>query len=413
MSDSNGHPGFALARKAVYRGLMLGLRVLTRPVERRHFRLVILKLDRLGDAVLALGAMRRLMNEHGEADTLLIVSPIAEPLLRGEFPRAAFLVMPAFCERLCPDLIQALAHHARALRGIAAEVLVCLRHQPSDYLHAITGLVNAAKTFATAWSGPREHTSLAHPRCETAPYPEQGGDSCRELEAHRRLLELVFKSPVTLEDVTPRLGSGDSGESARLWGTAIPASQGGRLFSMPNEAPQAGRLCSIPGEFLLVCPSAGDALREYPPALLAESARVFREGHPTVPVRLCLPPGADGRTLGEAFTRAGVDHSWIHPADANALARVIASAGLLLASDSAPAHLATALDKPGVFLLGGGHHGMFAPWSRSARQRWLSHPLPCYHCRWRCTQTEPFCITRIAPRDVAAALAEAYTRRQK
>lgn len=392
MSEAEGHPAFALARKMVYRGLMLALRVLARPVNPRHFRLAILKLDRLGDGVLALGAMRRLVAEHGETNTLLIVSPIAEGLLRSEFPRASFLVMPAFCERLCPDLIQTLARHARALRGITTEVLVCLRHQPSDYLHAITGLLKAGQVFATSWSGPREHTSLAHPRCRMVPYPDQGGDSCRELEAHRRVVELALGCPVERDEVIPRL----------VWGTAVPA-----------VAPQAGRLCSMPGDDLLVCPAAGDAIREYPPELLAEAVRLFLEDHPAVPVRVCLPPGADSSRLRAAFANAGANHSWTTPADATALARTIASAGLVLAPDSAPAHIATALDKPGVFLLGGGHFGMFAPWSRSERQRWLSHALPCYHCRWRCTQPEPFCITRIEPRDVAAALAEAYTRRQK
>lgn len=386
MSEAEEHPAFALARKTAYRGLMLALRLLARPVNPRRFRLAILKLDRLGDAVLALGAMRRLMKDHGEADTLLIVSPIAEGLLRSEFPRASFLVMPAFCERLCPDLIQTLLRNARALRGITADVLVCLRHQPSDYLHAITGLLKTAQVFATSWSGPREHTSLAHPRCRMVPYPEQGGDSCRELEAHRRVVELVLKSPVAIEEVTPRLGSADSCQSARLQGT---------------------------DDDLLVCPSAGDAAREYPPELLAEAVRLFRGGNPAVPVRLCLPPGAESSRLRAAFANTGANHSWTTPADATALVRTIASAGLVLAPESAPAHIATALDKPGVFLLGGGHHGLLAPWARSERQRWLSHALPCYHCRWRCNQSEPFCITRIEPRDVAAALAEVYARRQK
>jgi ADP-heptose:LPS heptosyltransferase len=379
MSAPDVHPAFLLARKAAYRGLMLALRTIARPREQRRFRLAVLKLDRLGDAVLALGAMRRLMQHHGEAETLLIVSPVAEPLLRREFPGASFLIMPAFCASFFPDLVRTLARQAAALRGIAADALVCLRHQPSDYLHAISGLVNAKKVFATRWSGPRERTSLEHPRCQMTPYPEARDGFCRELEAHRQLLELVLGCDVALDEVMPRLAS------------VLPA----------------------PGDDLLVCPAAGDALREYPVALLAEAVRLFHIEHPAARVRVCLPPGADRGPLAASFTHAGLDVSWILPEHAGALVSAIATAGVILAPESAPSHIATALDKPGVFLLGGGHHGLLAPWARSARQRWLSHPLPCYHCRWRCTQPEPFCITRITPGEVAAALVEACNARQK
>jgi ADP-heptose:LPS heptosyltransferase len=77
---------------------------------------------------------------------------------------------------------------------------------------------------------------------------------------------------------------------------------------------------------------------------------------------------------------------------------------MVLSLESAPAHLAAALNKPGVFLLGGGHYGMFAPWQRSERQIWLSEAMDCYNCQWHCSMAEAFCVTRIKPVTIANAL---------
>jgi ADP-heptose:LPS heptosyltransferase len=86
------------------------------------------------------------------------------------------------------------------------------------------------------------------------------------------------------------------------------------------------------------------------------------------------------------------------------LVDLLAGATWVLAADSAAAHIATALDRPAVMLLGGGCPGQFAPWRRSPRQVWLEHPLPCFDCGWRCTQPEPYCMTRIGAAQVAEAL---------
>lgn len=357
-----------------------------RPAQR--FKLAILKPDRLGDGVLSLGAARLLTRRFGEADTLLVVSPIAEALFRQEFPQAAMLVLPAFCQRFFPDFVVTLARHARTLRAIEADLLVCLRHQPSDYLHAIARLMQVQKVIASRWSGPQEHTSLAYPHATLINYPQPGdvptGDAapgmCLELRAHRRLVSAALDAPVSMEAIRP-------------------------AFCGPSPRTGTG---------LLVCPAAGDALREYPPALLAEAVSLFAAAHPSVPIVLCVPPDDHRGEVERAFQSASVTVSRsVGSADFRSLLDEVARAGIVLAPDSAPAHIATALDKPGVFILGGGHHGLFAPWARSARQCWLSHPLPCYQCRWRCDQAEPFCITRITPRQVAAALGAAYDLRQR
>jgi ADP-heptose:LPS heptosyltransferase len=90
--------------------------------------------------------------------------------------------------------------------------------------------------------------------------------------------------------------------------------------------------------------------------------------------------------------------------DIDAAAERISSARLVFSMESGPAHLATALDKPGVFILGGGHYGVFAPWGNPKRQHWIHEPLICYHCNWKCKFDEAKCVTEIPPSRIVTAM---------
>lgn len=357
-------------RLLLYRGATAASRLLP-AAGKAHYRLAILKLDRLGDAALALGAFRRLLLEFGERDTLLVVSDIAEPLLRAEFPTANFLVLPAFCDRYWPDFLTFLWRHGSTLRTLAVETLVSLRHQPSDYLHTIARLIGPARCYATHWPEPWNSVDWSFPHAVVSPYPLLGqSTACTELEAHRRVVALALDREVSPDEVLPSIASAAVSD----------------------------------GTPLLVCPSAGSALREYPPVVLADALRIFQRSLST-PIHFCLPPDADPEPWQEALRAAGVAcATWHQSATLADLLHLLANAGLVLAPESGPAHLATAMDKRAVFLLGGGHHGLFAPWSKSSRQIWLAHAIECYHCRWNCIHPEPYCITHITPQSVADAL---------
>jgi len=360
-------------RFLIYRLTLVLLRLM--PQGRgRSYRLAILKLDRLGDAVLALGAVRLLVREFGAQETLLIVSTIAEPLFRREFPDVDLLVLPPFCERFWPDFVKTMVQHAPQLRRIKADHLVCLRHQASDYLHAIAALIQVAQLHATQWNQSWEHVCLSYPHSKRVPYPEQAAEGCLELEALRRVTQDVLGRPVVFSDILPTLS---------------PAKRGATL---------------------LVCPIAGSAIRQYPPLQLAQAVELFLRTARGLRVTFCLPPGTERTPWEHALKDAGIIKvvDWVQPENLEALLQVIQVARLVLAPDSAPAHLATAMNKPGVFILGGGHYGMFAPWHRSALQVWLSHPVGCYQCQWNCVHSEPFCVTQVAPAAINAAMQEVY-----
>lgn len=368
---------FQSSRRLLYRTLLGLCRCIPPGHPSQHFSLTILKLDKLGDAILALGAIRSLIAHYGEADTLLIVSPLAAPLMRREFPQATILTLPAFCERLYPDLAKTLLHHAPHLRAISTDTLVCLRHQPSDYLHGITGLIRPNKVYHSTWADSQENLSLAFDRATSVAYPARTESmiTCRELQAHQRVVEAALGQPITEAQIQPHFRS----------------------------------LQAQAGEKLLICPSTGSALREYPLPLLTEALQTFQQQSPGVVIRVCLPPEEDLQSWQSALTKAGLSNlEWIVPKDALMLIEEVAQTGVLLAPESAPAHIATALDKPGVFLLGGGHRGLLAPWQSSPRQQWLCHRMPCEGCHWSCIQEEARCITHISPQEVAAALVKAY-----
>lgn len=82
----------------------------------------------------------------------------------------------------------------------------------------------------------------------------------------------------------------------------------------------------------------------------------------------------------------------------------MAAAGCVLSMESAAAHIACALGKAGVFLIGGGHFGAFAPWTTRPNQVWLTNELPCFGCDWNCVRSTPECITHVPPTAITTAL---------
>jgi len=77
---------------------------------------------------------------------------------------------------------------------------------------------------------------------------------------------------------------------------------------------------------------------------------------------------------------------------------------LLLLPDAAVLHIAVALHKPCVGILGGGHYGRFYPWGDPNLNRVVVFPMPCFHCNWKCIYPEMRCILNIAPADAAKEL---------
>lgn len=353
----------------------------------RRFRAVIFKVDRIGDFVLALGALRVALREWGEEHCLLVISPLVAELVATEFPRTPRLVLAPFVglKRFFP----AVRHARRALGDIECEVALSLRHQRWDFdelclswLHAqrvqVLEDVEQAAMFAArrAYVMPRATRTIFR---DEAAAPAHHPDSCRELRMHRQLLSEVLGRPVAMEEVWPE------------------------LFA---EA-------SSPATEVVICPLGSHPLRDLSPAHLGAVLAVLRRaglaavftGDAGQRDRLNeLVAGL--RAQGFQQLRVQTDYTLTD------FVCALAAAPLVVTTESAAAHLATALDRPAVVILGGGHYGQFGPWRRSERQVWLTNRLECFGCNWRCIQPEAYCITGVPTEALTQAVARVLRRRE-
>jgi len=88
------------------------------------------------------------------------------------------------------------------------------------------------------------------------------------------------------------------------------------------------------------------------------------------------------------------------------LSREILAADLFLGVDTGPAHLALALGKPAVVVLGGGDYGRFFPYGKS---RVVTHPMDCFQCHWECRYDRALCLHDIPTDEVVREVLEIAT----
>lgn len=81
---------------------------------------------------------------------------------------------------------------------------------------------------------------------------------------------------------------------------------------------------------------------------------------------------------------------------------VIAGATLCIGNDTFTAHAAAALGVASVTIVGGGHFGRFLPYDPSAVVATM--PLSCGGCHWRCHHARAYCIKDLPPDIVAHAI---------
>lgn len=325
-------------------------------------RCFLFKPDGIGDFFLSSGVIRLLAREFGEENLTIATLPVMESVVRGQFPRAAFLPLPirkrrvllnvfvANCIRCFPSWLTLLRSHH--------EVSISLRHM-RDYLMNVLfyslrsplRLVCENQLLGNGrpvrrWTE-RAFTAVFRP--VVLPYPSgesgAGGGIPRELEANRRLVSRALGRDVAIAEIWPEL-------------------------RRVGESPVTGAYC-------LCAPFANGGGKDYPGELWAELFRMLA-GREKIPA-LVLTGSREQRGRLEEFSRL-ISESWPeaasrisieHPSDLQKFIDLIAGAGLVLTVDTAAAHAATALDRPTVVLYSGQQYGVFGPWVRSSRQRWI------------------------------------------
>ena len=91
-----------------------------------------------------------------------------------------------------------------------------------------------------------------------------------------------------------------------------------------------------------------------------------------------------------------------------ASAAALAGCRLAVGTETGLAHMACALGVPQAVLLGGGHFGRFMPYSPLTTA--ISLPLECYGCDWLCRYPEAVCVKELSPSFLGKAVEVALDR---
>ena len=322
-------------------------------------RLFILKPDGIGDFILVTGALRLLASELGEKNLLICVRSLIVPLAKAQFPEAKVVELPTAAERKRINLFARNLFYCLPLwlnlRMTRVDAAVCFRSM-RNYLETFLFYSARTKRFfgcenILLRSGRKKVRSyvdtavrkLFHPHL--MPYPEEARHLPLEIEAHRRVVAEILERAVKPEEVLPQLRSTSVTPPNGFW----------------------------------ICAPITEASKVYPLPLWRD---VFNELRPELSGKAVLLVGSDDQrgALDELETllyTAGIENAKVRlPEDLIELLNLIATAELVLTVDTAAAHFAAGLDRPCVILFSGLHQGMFAPWQRSTRQRWLLPHLP-------------------------------------
>lgn len=154
---------------------------------------------------------------------------------------------------------------------------------------------------------------------------------------------------------------------------------------------------------VVIAPFAQQDIRNWP----AENWATLISMYPDVPVVICGTE-KDGRAAETIIHLANHPntHNLCGLTTVRHLAALIARTRLCISSESAAAHLAAAVNRPHVVLVGGGHFGRFLPYSPQTRM--VFNRMECYNCNWQCKYGRDIrCIATISVDMVKRAVNEA------
>lgn len=178
---------------------------------------------------------------------------------------------------------------------------------------------------------------------------------------------------------------GLSPEPADFAGIRIPL---GRGAAAPVAVASAGRV--------LIHPGAGWANKRYPPRLWGEVARLL-EQMSGLRTGVIVGPGEQQLAAEVVSSGTGAAEAILAP-DLDSLGRLLRSAALVMGGDTGPIHLAQALGRPVLCLMGPTDPERNGPYGSPQTVIWRR--LPCSFCHKRFPQTMP-CLLEIAPETVA------------
>ena len=314
-------------------------------------RVFILKPDAIGDFILATGCIHLMARELSEKNLFIAVRADVAPLARAQFPQAEVIPLPLREKRRLVNLatvnvINCMPAWLRLLT-LRVDAAVCLRSMRA-YLHTITFYLPQAKRRIAC-----ENLLLANPRMRrpavenfvryafkptliSYPAPER---LPTDVEANRLVAEEVLQREVSDEEILPTLTPPRKVSAKKHW---------------------------------LLCPFSSTKSKDYPAQAWAEALKLLHRAD--APLHLAAGPSQAERLheFARTLEAAGLPNLTIDPpVPLPDFLQSIAEARLVLTVDTAAAHMACALDTPAVIVSAGQHPGVYAPYSKNNRQKWL------------------------------------------
>jgi len=337
-------------------------------------RVFILKPDAIGDFILATGCIRLMARELSEKNLIIAVREDVAPLAKAQFPQAEVIPLRLkekrrFVNLATVNVINCLPAWLRLLT-LRVDAAICLRSMRA-YLHTITFYLPRAKSYIAC-----ENLLLANPRLRRPavenfvrsafkptliPYPP-AGRLPTDVEANRLVAEEVLQRKVSDQEILPTLTPPRPVSAKNHW---------------------------------LLCPFSSTKSKDYPAEAWAEALKLLTPERADAPLHLAAGPSQAERLheFARTLQAAGLSNITIDPpVPLPDFLQSIAEARLVLTVDTAAAHMTCALDSPAVIVSAGQHPGVYAPYSKTGRQKWLLPPPGLSRNEWR-QQITPEMVT--------------------
>ena len=352
-------------------------------------RVLLFRLERIGDLLMTLGAIGAIRARLPDAELRLVVGSWNAPLAR---------CLPAV------DAVETFdvpwlsrERHGSTLRAAAAQSAVWRRH---GYDLTINFEPDIRSNALVAASGARRRAGYAS---------GGGGAFLTDAIDYDRTIHSAANAQRLVDRILPAERFPPAAESPSHLRLRIPS-------AARETAAQLLAAHHRPGPLIGINPGAGRLIKEWPPERFA-----------AVATALAADDGATIVLLGAEGDRAQADGirqtlpsdvaliDLVGRAPLVELAAVLARLSVLITGDTGPAHLAAAVDTPVVAIFGPTDPNRYAPLTRHAEvvyaDLWCR---PCGRLRRppkRCTHGTPECLTGVETGAVVAAARRLIARR--
>lgn len=275
---------------------------------RQNGKLCILRLSAIGDVCHAVAMVERIQTQRPDIEITWIIGKV-EHLLVGDIPGINFIVFDKSKGK------QAYIELRKALRNKVFDVL---------FLMQVAIRANIASLFINAKT-------------------KVGFDKARAKELHS-----LFISKTIAAQTHPHVLEGFMAfaDSVDIPATEQPAWH----IPIPQKSLEfAARLQQKYGEFAVICPCASKPERNWKVGAYAKTAQYLSDKG--LSVLLCGGPTAFEKSLAEDIEKqVSVAENLVGKTSLKDLLAVLQSAKLVIAPDTGPAHMATAVDTPVIGL---------------------------------------------------------------